>query len=529
MTDQTVDATVLIEDLTRALDGRYVVGDVLGFGRGGVTVRARCIALRRDVAIKVSWDNPLARARVQRETELTAEAAHPNVLPVHVVDEVERILVVEMPLAAGTVDDLLDPGEPVPFVEVISIMSAVAVALDQAHAAGIVHGGLRPVKLLRDAKGGVLVTDFALRVLETAGDVVKPSAVGSAAYTPNEQRHDMPSVDGRVDQFALAVIAYELLRGRRMWNVNADGVLEIDAVEIMPSRPLAPGVPLSVNTAIKRATSREPGFRYQTAGEFVEALSLASMHATPAEHIYRAQEIQKKRRSKLWTLVPLAALITAGAALKPQVRDNMQHWWRAGWPLHAPSLDGFGDDPAVVATSEPGTTKPSVRGGQSQADRSTHQTDNTRTEDSSVGPRGPDFGPTFNPYPKNVPLPNSGPSSSTVVGNTSTRVQVASPIAAVVGASVANGDVARRGASNQNADAPTALLGAVSVTFSGTGTATVVIDGVVRGRTPLVWEGAAGKHTISLRGSQSFSPESAPIAITGGDTVRVAFSPVVPR
>lgn len=313
MMDQARQTNALIEDLTRSLEGRYVVGESIGFGRAGVTVKARRVSSGRNVALKVAWEDRAARAQVLRETAITAKVKHPNVLPMRSIDALDRLLVVEMPLAAGTVDDLLESGDPVPFERVMEIVTGVAEALDLAHGEGIVHGGLHPAKLLIDDKNTCLVADFSLRVPQvSARDVAKPSTLGTPAYTPVEQRRDMRGVDGRIDQFALAVITYELLRGRRTWGVNEAGALEIEPVEVPQGRPIAAGVPLSASLAIKRATSREPNFRYKSVGEFVRGLTDASASALASEQTYREEPKVRAKRSPLWVIVVIGALIAAG-------------------------------------------------------------------------------------------------------------------------------------------------------------------------------------------------------------------------
>src|SRR4051812_23036394 len=77
---QSPEASALLSELAAALQGRYIVGEVLGAGRGGITVRARHIQSKRDVAVKVAWNDAHARTRVLRETVLTAKVAHPNAL-----------------------------------------------------------------------------------------------------------------------------------------------------------------------------------------------------------------------------------------------------------------------------------------------------------------------------------------------------------------------------------------------------------------------------------------------------------------
>jgi serine/threonine protein kinase len=317
MNQRARQAPALLEDLTRALEGRYVVGDSIGFGRAGVTARARRVSSGRNVALKVAWEDRASRAQVLRETALTAKVKHPNVLPMRSIDALERMLVVEMPLAVGTADDLIESGTPVPFERVVEMMTAVASALDQAHAEGIVHGGLHPAKLLITENNECLISDFSLRVPQvSARDVATPSSVGTPAYTPIEQRRDLPGVDGRIDQFALAVIAYELLRGRRTWNVNEAGALEIEPVEVPTGRPIAPDVPMSASLAIKRATSREPKMRYKTVSDFARGLTDASAQTVAAEQIYRTEPKVETRRSRIWAILLVGGLLAAGYFLR---------------------------------------------------------------------------------------------------------------------------------------------------------------------------------------------------------------------
>jgi hypothetical protein len=106
------------------------------------------------------------------------------------------------------------------------------------------------------------------------------------------------------------------LRGRRTWNVNDAGALEIEAVEISTGRPIAPGVPLSANLAIKRATSREAHFRYANVGDFVRGLTDASIQSIATEQIYRSEERVQRKRSPLVWILAIAALIGAAYFLK---------------------------------------------------------------------------------------------------------------------------------------------------------------------------------------------------------------------
>jgi len=535
MNDQTVDATALLQELTRATQGRYVLGDVLGFGRGGVTVRAQRVATGEAVALKIAWENANALAQMMRESVLTMKVAHPHVLPVQRVDITGgTMLVIEMPLAAGTVDDLFETGVPIPYARVCEIMSEVAGALDFAHENGIVHGGLRPVKLLLDAAGHCMVTDFGLRIPPVSErDVAKPSTVGSPAYTPAEQRHDSPDIDARIDQFALAVIAYELLRGRRSWNVNADGVIEIEAIELMAGRPIAPGVPSAASLAIRRATSREAGFRYDSVSEFVRALSDTSIHADIGQHIHRATVRVERRRSAAWMVLPTAALIVAGLALKPSFRNGAARWWRAETsnlkpqrpdlnleiepmvPLAQTASAAPNEQPqAADRRNAPGDTPRNASSSATPPATSTRP--NAESREPSRAAMNPTTPPTTtqadaSPAPSNTRFADPSPT------NTNTRVGGTASAAPRTG--TAGGPNAVAAASS----------GSILVSLKGNGTSEVFIDGHNRGRTPLVWSGKPGSHVVMLRDSSAYSPTIMNVVIAAGDTVRALFTPGRPR
>ncbi len=99
---ESEQATELLRKLRDALQGRYVLGTAIGLGRAGITVRGRRQSgSNRDVAIKVAWDDPVARRDLVREADLSAQVVHPNVLPMTRLDVAPPLVAVEMPLVEG--------------------------------------------------------------------------------------------------------------------------------------------------------------------------------------------------------------------------------------------------------------------------------------------------------------------------------------------------------------------------------------------------------------------------------------------
>jgi Protein kinase domain len=532
----SAEAATLLAELTRALEGRYVVGEVLGSGRGGITVRAHHIASKKDVAVKVAWNDPVARTQVLRETVLTAKVVHPNVPTVRDIQAPEPMLVVEMPLVTGgTLNDLLATGKPVPYPRVLEIIRAIASALDQAHAAGIIHGGLRPVKILLDAAGQPIVSDFAIRVPRRADwDVAGPSEVGSWAYMPLEQRHDSPTIDGRIDQYALAILAYELLRGRPTWRINDEGVIEIDALEILVHRPIAPGAPLSASMAIKRATAKDPAFRYQSAGAFVRAFSGEAAEVVAKAQIYRDEVAVKGGRSWLWFGVPVA-LGLALLATRPGVRESAIDLWSRGL---AGSKGARNSDP-LFPSADAGSTTPSSS-GTGRADASSAPS-NTRVGDSSNTVRGSTkagagdaLGPTQPASNTREAAPSPRETNTKLADATPPLISPATPASrsardsirrATVGGEITaprqGSATSQRSATDNAANRPTD--GVMVVTLEANSRAVVVVDGRPRGQTPLTVKLSPGLHVVSLRGATVGTGAARTISIAAGDTARVVF------
>ena len=434
------DVAKLRGQLSSALGDDYALGAVLGSGRCGVVFLAHNVAANRDVALKVAWDNAAARAKLARETSLTSEVVDSHVLAVRKLNLGKPIFVVEMQLApGGTLDDRFDRGGAVSFQYVRAIMKQAARALDLAHGQGIVHGALCPVKILLDENGQCLLSDFGLRAPARANaGAPPPSALGSPAYTPMEQRRDRADFDGRADQYALAIIAYELLRGRRTWHVSDEGVVAVEALEIAPNRPIAPGVPLRANAAIKRATSREPAHRFGSVAEFVQSFSGDTIDIPP---------VPPRRRFRIprpvLFLAPIVVVL-AIAGSQRSVRQTIRGLLPNDWSF--------------------------LTGDQSASD------DETPSELSDTG---------------SLTKPDAGRRSGGEVGRIRARSRTGN--------------------------------GVIRVTLTGGSSAFVVIDGQTRGGTPLSWTAAAGRHVVSLRGEDRYTPAQLNVDVSGGDTSVAAF------
>ena len=261
--------------------GRYVLQRKLGAGGMAEVWEAFDEGLHRSVAVKVVRDEiagePEFRERFVREARLAAQLEHPRILPIYDFGTEGGITYLVMPLLPGgsLKEQIRGPMEA---PAAIDALAAIAAALDHAHARGVLHRDVKPANVLVDAAGSLLLSDFGLAKntgvsseLTAAGMVV-----GTPAYMAPEQAIGKP-VDARADQYALAVVAFELLTGRTPFRSESPFAVLDKHLREAPPPPstFVPGLPWEVDAVLARALAKEPSERFGSCRELVEALAAA--------------------------------------------------------------------------------------------------------------------------------------------------------------------------------------------------------------------------------------------------------------
>ncbi|MFI5298112.1 MAG: protein kinase [Polyangiales bacterium] len=290
--------------------GRYRIDRLLGSGGMGEVHEAFDLVLQRRVALKLLRGDDKAGtrdARAQkafveralREARAAAALNHPNVVAVHDAGEHEGAPFVVMEHVAGrTLRTAVGRADP-PLRVRLGWLLDVARALDAAHEAGIVHRDIKPDNILvRTQDGAVKVLDFGIakRMSEVderlsssgahnavTGSTLSGLLLGTPAYMAPELIRG-EEVDGRADQFAWAVSAYELLFGSLPWAQDASFEATLNAVMNDPPPPASTRAGLSaalLDTVLLRALSKARDDRYPTMRALVDALARAMVQIDP--------------------------------------------------------------------------------------------------------------------------------------------------------------------------------------------------------------------------------------------------------
>ena len=262
--------------------GQYRI--VARIGRGGMATvyRARQASLDRDVAIKVLPDffaeDEGYRERFQQEAKSIARLKHPNILNVFDFGQERGItyLVLEL-VEGGTLSERL--GRPMDLQEAVRIIRPIASALDHAHAQGVLHRDIKPSNILIHRDGTPVLGDFGLAKI--AGSVRRLTASGTVLGTPEYMSPEYGAgepIGPPSDLYSLAVVAYEMLTGRVPFEADTPAAVLLSHINkaVPPTRELVGELSGHVEDALRKALAKNPLERFDSATQFVAALTPAA-------------------------------------------------------------------------------------------------------------------------------------------------------------------------------------------------------------------------------------------------------------
>jgi eukaryotic-like serine/threonine-protein kinase len=236
--------------------------------------------LGRLVAVKLlsraydTDDRP--RKRFLREARAAAKLGDcRHVVTVYDIGEHDdRAFIVMEHFSGGTLADRLKAGPPIPRPLAVRWLHEAAIALDCAHEHDVVHRDVKPANLLLDGRGRLAVGDFGIATVASEASVTLTGQVlGTAAYISPEQARGNPATAAS-DRYALAVVAYELLTGRRPFAADHPAAQARQHVEatVPAASAAASGLPKAVDAVLAAGLAKDPSDRPATAAELVERL-----------------------------------------------------------------------------------------------------------------------------------------------------------------------------------------------------------------------------------------------------------------
>lgn len=311
--------------------GKYKVLDVLGKGGMGIVYKALDPDIERQVAIKTirfetiinSAEKDEMMARFVREAKAAGRLSHPNIITIYdVCREKDMTYIVMQYIEGQSLQGLIDSGKKFTPQEIIELLRPICECLDYAHANGIVHRDIKPANILIDKSGKPYLADFGVARIETSTLTQSGTTVGTLSYMSPEQVKGQ-TVDSRSDIFALGVILYELLAGKKPFAGDNLSTIIYKIVHEEPERITAINrdLPQGYEAIVEKILAKNPEDRYQDCRTIIADLesALQASGVAPVSELAKGAMARPGWRKKKW--LPFAAaglgviVLAAGAYL----------------------------------------------------------------------------------------------------------------------------------------------------------------------------------------------------------------------
>ena len=337
----------LLSALRRDLAKQYQITDLLGRGGMSLVYLAQEVELNRQVAIKVLPLQLLhgadAAERFEREGKISASLDHPHIVPIFRVGSTSTFLWYTMKRIRGhSLEQIIAERGALALADVLSIVQQVGDALQYAHRQGVVHRDVKPANVMIEESGWAYVCDFGVaRAFGSVSLTQTGASLGTPRYMAPEQVEGKP-VDGRCDQYSLAILVWEALTGALPFTGESVGEL-IRKHLLEPAPRLSDArtdIPTNVSDAVGRAMSKNPSERFPDVAAFIRALggdadrrvsaafTSASAAATSRRALADALTVRlsqpRRRRALAYSAVAGIVLLGGGiwAALRPSGPAN---------------------------------------------------------------------------------------------------------------------------------------------------------------------------------------------------------------
>ncbi len=308
------------------IEGYQITGR-LGEGGMGTVWKAMQLSTHREVALKLmgsgSFGSEKAKARFEREVELSARLEHPNVARIYDSGLYHGIYYYAMELVDGAPLDTFVRDKNLNLKGILELMEQVCRGVQHAHQRGVIHRDLKPSNILVSPDGRPHVVDFGLAKAfqETDEDLlisIEGEVAGTPAYmAPEQATGQMDKIDTRTDVYGLGIILYRLVTNewpRDMSGNRYDVLTRIAESEIRRPRQVKPDLDRELEAILLKALEADPDHRYRTAGDLADdienCLAGEPISAQPATATYILKK--KLRKYRLQTAIAASILFLIG-------------------------------------------------------------------------------------------------------------------------------------------------------------------------------------------------------------------------
>ncbi|MEW6207291.1 MAG: protein kinase [Acidobacteriota bacterium] len=259
--------------------GSYKITEKIGEGGMGAVFRGIDVMLEREVAIKMLRpelaSQPQVVERFRSEAVTLAKLNHPNIATLYsFLRQGDHFFMVMEFVRGETLDDVIRRLGAMPVEHATTLFCQALEGIEHAHKMGIIHRDIKPANMMLAMDGALKVMDFGIaRVLGTARLTRQGSVVGTIEYMSPEQVRGEEG-DARSDIYSLGILFYEMLTGRVPFHSTSEFALMKAQIEDPPPPPraFAPHIPIQIEQAIMRSLAKKPEARFQSGGEFREAV-----------------------------------------------------------------------------------------------------------------------------------------------------------------------------------------------------------------------------------------------------------------
>ncbi len=269
-------------DVAAVLATRHEVLDSLGEGGMGLVYRVRDRETNEILALKLLRPeiarDPAMMERFKDEIRLARRITHKNVCRIHDFNRVDDLAYITMEFVDGeSLRAYLKRAGKLSPERVIDLARQIAAGLGEAHAQGVVHRDLKPENVILARDGLVKLMDFGIARALGGNTTTTQTVIGTPGYMAPEQSQGK-SVDQRTDLYALGLILYECLTGRRAFAGATPVEVALKQIKErpVPPRQLLSSMPPRLETIVMRCLEKEPSRRFASAAELQRALTLPS-------------------------------------------------------------------------------------------------------------------------------------------------------------------------------------------------------------------------------------------------------------